>query len=356
MQCRYLKTGGTQCRGIAVRGQSYCHFHGQHRHPRFKNSTSIPLLEDFDSIQVVVSQVVQSALLNQIEEPACTLALRGLRIATSLLALRNQERRTQVIARAAFKRSDMPPPKPKQPEFVTEITQADTGDFLAPETEYYGPNGKPELRKVWSLDKILYNERLKKQGKPEIEYEDHFPEEGYLNREELIADHEKLAEIIGPGRAHLLGGIEVEVEADLDAELDLDAAADPTADLITPPEAALTTFSGKEESSGKEAKETIDIQAAAHSLGTSEPRHEESITCEGITEVIPSQVIHSTELAEATSQKKTMSQKRCRSPRFSADRFSATRFLATRSIATRTSATRLLAAFTHPAPAASRSR
>lgn len=249
----------------------------------------------------------------------------------------------------------MPPPKPKQPEFVTEITQAATGDFLAPETEYYGPNGKPELRKVWSLDKILYNERLKKQGKPEIEYEDQFPEEGYLNREELIAEHEEMLKMVGPARAHLLGGIEVEVEADLD--LDLDAAADPTADLTTPQEAVLTTFSGKEE------KETIDIQAAANSPadaaanspGTPDPHHEESITYAGITEVIPRHVIHSTEFAATTPQKRCCSP-RCSATRLSATRFLATRPLATRPLATRSIATRSLAAFIPPAPAASRSR
>ena len=328
MQCRYLKTGGTQCRGIAVRGQSYCHFHGQHRHPRFKNSTSIPLLEDFDSIQVVVSQVVQSALLNQIEEPACTLALRGLRIATSLLSLRNQERRTQVIARAAFKRSDMPPPKPKQPEFVTEITQAATGDFLAPETEYYGPNGKPELRKVWSLDKILYNERLKKQGKPEIEYEDQFPEEGYLNREELIAEHERNVEDgrpcpRPPSRRHRGRG-----RGGSGRGSGSGCRRRPQRRPHHPAGSRADHFQEKKRVQEKKRKkrstfrpqQTARQDAAANSPGTPDPHHEESITYAGITEVIPRHVIHSTEFAATTPQK------RCCSPRCSATRLSATRF------------------------------
>ncbi|MBT9330775.1 hypothetical protein [Paracidobacterium acidisoli] len=206
MQCRYLKTGGTQCRGIAIRGQDYCHLHGRHRHPHFRNCVSIPLLEDLDSIQVVVSQVVQSVLTGQIEHDAGTLALRGLRIAATLLGIRLHQERVRKTAAAAT--PALPPAPEPLPEPVEVITETDTGDVLAPESEYEGPGGKRELRKVWSFEKMLYNEHLRQQGRPEIEYEDDFPEEGYLTREELIAQREEMIDIVGPARAHLLPPIE----------------------------------------------------------------------------------------------------------------------------------------------------
>jgi hypothetical protein len=155
----------------------------------------VPLLEDRLTVQMMLSDVLRLMVERRISAPEARAMAYALQVAAQNLTQMARERNM-----------DKPAEGRVGPEPVEEFEQAADGEDLGPETEYVNPWGK--RTRVWSYDKMLYNRSLKEQGLPEILYEEDFPEEGYLNDEEMRARQKKHAEILGPGRAHLLGPME----------------------------------------------------------------------------------------------------------------------------------------------------
>ena len=58
-QCSYMKADGTKCRDWAVRGQQHCGRHGLFVQTRMDKPIGVPLLEDEDSIVLVLSETVR---------------------------------------------------------------------------------------------------------------------------------------------------------------------------------------------------------------------------------------------------------------------------------------------------------
>ena len=94
-RCQHIKVNGTQCGSPALRQQKYCYFHQEHRERtvrinahrrRTVQEISLPVLEDANSIQVGVMQVLRLLLGGQIEHKTAGLALYALQIASSNLA------------------------------------------------------------------------------------------------------------------------------------------------------------------------------------------------------------------------------------------------------------------------------
>jgi hypothetical protein len=89
-RCTHIKTNGTQCGSPALRGRRFCFFHknwqGQRIQLNAQPSTpfdfTMPVLEDADSIQVALMQVMRLILTGQLEPKIAGLLLYALQTAS----------------------------------------------------------------------------------------------------------------------------------------------------------------------------------------------------------------------------------------------------------------------------------
>jgi len=99
-RCQHIKVNGTQCGSPAVRSNHFCFFHKRWRDQRVSVSSSrksgkaaleLPVLEDANSVQVTLMQVMRLLLAGQIEHRTASLMLYGLQTASSNLRSANFE-------------------------------------------------------------------------------------------------------------------------------------------------------------------------------------------------------------------------------------------------------------------------
>ena len=89
-RCAHIKTNGTQCGSPALRERRYCFFHkkwqGQHIALNAPASSplgfTMPVLEDADSVQVALMQVMRLILAGQLDPKAAGLLLYALQTAS----------------------------------------------------------------------------------------------------------------------------------------------------------------------------------------------------------------------------------------------------------------------------------
>ncbi len=93
VRCQHVKVSGIQCNLAALKNQKLCYFHRktQQRHNQINASRArrsrfalqLPLLEDLDSIQVAIMQVMHLLLSSQIDHKTAGLLLYALQTASS---------------------------------------------------------------------------------------------------------------------------------------------------------------------------------------------------------------------------------------------------------------------------------
>ncbi len=96
-RCTHIKTNGTQCGSPALRGRRFCFFHknwqGQrialNAQPAAPLSFTMPVLEDADSVQVALMQVMRLILAGQLDPKIAGLLLYALQ--TAALNLRHMK-------------------------------------------------------------------------------------------------------------------------------------------------------------------------------------------------------------------------------------------------------------------------
>jgi len=91
-RCQHIKVNGIQCGSPALRADRFCYFHKRwHEHHitiaeakslQIKPSIDVPVLEDANSIQVALMQVIHLLLSGEIEHRTAGLALYGLQTAS----------------------------------------------------------------------------------------------------------------------------------------------------------------------------------------------------------------------------------------------------------------------------------
>jgi len=92
-RCEHIKVNGTQCGSPAIRKNSFCYFHGRWREQHIVFATTaktvpaidLPVLEDANSIQVAIMQVLNLLLTGHIEHKTAALPLYGLQTASANL-------------------------------------------------------------------------------------------------------------------------------------------------------------------------------------------------------------------------------------------------------------------------------
>jgi len=100
-RCQHIKVNGTQCGSPALRRNRLCYFHkswqgarialGANRARRARAVFDLPLLEDANSIQLALMQIMRLILSGQIDPKTAGLLLYALQTASSNLARTNFE-------------------------------------------------------------------------------------------------------------------------------------------------------------------------------------------------------------------------------------------------------------------------
>ncbi len=96
-RCTHIKTNGTQCGSPALRGRRFCFFHKNWQAQRIQLSAqpaapldfTMPVLEDADSVQVALMQVIRLILSGQLDPKIAGLLLYALQ--TAALNLRHMK-------------------------------------------------------------------------------------------------------------------------------------------------------------------------------------------------------------------------------------------------------------------------
>ena len=98
-RCQHLKTNGTQCGSPALRRNRFCYFHKRYQEERIRLGVDrrrrgtatfiLPVLEDANSIQMSLMQIMRLLLTGQIEHKTASLLLYGLQTASANLRQTN---------------------------------------------------------------------------------------------------------------------------------------------------------------------------------------------------------------------------------------------------------------------------
>jgi hypothetical protein len=93
-RCQHIKVSGTQCGSPALRRNKFCFFHKKWheqriringRHTHRGRSIDLPVLEDANSIQVALMQVMRMTMAGELDAQKAGLLLYGLQTASSNL-------------------------------------------------------------------------------------------------------------------------------------------------------------------------------------------------------------------------------------------------------------------------------
>ena len=95
-RCQHIKVNGTLCGSPALHRRRYCFFHHQWRERRLQINTNarrrarnfdLPVLEDANSIQIALMQVMRLLVAQQIEHKTASLLLYALQTASTNLRM-----------------------------------------------------------------------------------------------------------------------------------------------------------------------------------------------------------------------------------------------------------------------------
>lgn len=105
-RCQHIKVNGIQCGSPAKRNEMHCYFHEQcslmsrHINMRYTEHGIIhlPTLEDANSIQLGLAELMRLIVTHQIDHPTASLLLRALRTAAANVKFTNLEPKpTQIV-------------------------------------------------------------------------------------------------------------------------------------------------------------------------------------------------------------------------------------------------------------------
>lgn len=91
--CHHIKANGTCCQSPALKNEDYCFFHTAQRHrirrqrraerQSLRTPLQLPLLEDAESIQIAIGDVLNALVVGRIDYKTAGLLLYGLQTAAS---------------------------------------------------------------------------------------------------------------------------------------------------------------------------------------------------------------------------------------------------------------------------------
>jgi hypothetical protein len=106
-RCQHLKINGSQCGSPALRRNRFCFFHKRFQDEQIRLSADrarrgvatfvLPALEDANSIQIALMQVMRLLLSQQIDHKTASLLLYALQTASTNLRLTNFKPKTKDV-------------------------------------------------------------------------------------------------------------------------------------------------------------------------------------------------------------------------------------------------------------------
>jgi hypothetical protein len=98
-RCQHIKVNGTQCGSPALRDQKHCHFHhlwsekhlDVNKYAGANHAIALPNLEDANSIQIGLAEVMRMVIHCLIDQRSAALLLHALRTATAWSTVEGRE-------------------------------------------------------------------------------------------------------------------------------------------------------------------------------------------------------------------------------------------------------------------------
>lgn len=84
-RCSHLKSNGQPCRAPAMGSRHFCVFHVRAHDTTTNQKINVSVLEDRQSLQITVKQIMEQIVAGRIEPQAASLLLRAVQIANSTL-------------------------------------------------------------------------------------------------------------------------------------------------------------------------------------------------------------------------------------------------------------------------------
>lgn len=94
-RCSVLKSNGKSCRAPALGNTAFCVFHGRAHNGRKQPGIDVNLLENRESLQLTVKQIMEQIVTGYMKPETASLLLRAVQIANSTI----KPRRTVVARR-----------------------------------------------------------------------------------------------------------------------------------------------------------------------------------------------------------------------------------------------------------------
>jgi hypothetical protein len=155
-RCQHLKVNGVQCGSPSLKNRQFCFFHEKSRQRRltmnvhrpscWRLANELPLLEDANSIQVALMQVMRLLLTRRIEYKAASLLLYALQTASSNLRNTTFEPSPQqvVIDRCGLADTSLGDKAWYKEEFEEEEEEEDSDDEAESSAEEESAEGEDE--------------------------------------------------------------------------------------------------------------------------------------------------------------------------------------------------------------------
>jgi len=157
-RCQHIKTNGTQCGSPALRNQRFCYFHKKWhdqrvvinsvRARRTRAALDLPVLEDAESVQVGLMQVMRLTLSGQLDSKTAGLMLCALQTASFNLRHTNFEPRFKheividprrvdqtLLGKNAWENEDFPDQEEDPDEEPEEETEEDSKEDSKEDSE-----------------------------------------------------------------------------------------------------------------------------------------------------------------------------------------------------------------------------
>jgi hypothetical protein len=85
-RCEHIRINGALCRCPAMKGKRFCYFHEKSRKRMKLKSLDVGSLEDHNSVQMAIQQVIRAVMMGLLDQKIAGLALYGLQTASANLA------------------------------------------------------------------------------------------------------------------------------------------------------------------------------------------------------------------------------------------------------------------------------
>ncbi|MCU1317301.1 MAG: hypothetical protein JWN63_2623 [Candidatus Acidoferrum typicum] len=178
-RCQHIKVNGTQCGSPALRRNRFCYFHKLHHEERIQLNTDrarrrrnvaivLPVLEDANSIQVTLMQIMRLIIAGQIDGKIAGLLLYALQTATANLPRMRLEpyMKTMVLDPKRVHETALEGNIWNNSDFYTEENETEDMRLAALKEAHRKAEKKAEIDRWAELETKAFLEQQRRQAAP----------------------------------------------------------------------------------------------------------------------------------------------------------------------------------------------